>query len=91
MTNGRSIIGFAHRGMPGRAPDNSVEGYRLALAAGARALEGDVWVSADGQALLDHDGVARAGRRSRFGSFADRGLFFRARSGRAGNQCREPS
>ena len=51
------MIGFAHRGMRHRAPDNSVAGYRLALQAGARALEGDVWPSADGQAILDHDGV----------------------------------
>lgn len=51
------MIGFAHRGMRHRAPDNSLAGYRLALAAGARALEGDVWPSADGRAVLDHDGV----------------------------------
>lgn len=53
------MIGFAHRGYPGRAPDNSVAGYRLALEAGARALEGDVWPSADGHAVLDHDGRFR--------------------------------
>lgn len=58
-----AIIGFAHRGMRDRAPDNSVAGYRLALAAGATALEGDVHPSADGQAVLDHDGVVRRGVR----------------------------
>ena len=51
------MIGFAHRGMRHRAPDNSLAGYQLALAAGARALEGDVWPSSDGRAMLDHDGV----------------------------------
>jgi glycerophosphoryl diester phosphodiesterase len=61
----RRVIGFAHRGMPGQAPDNSVAGYRLALSAGARALEGDVWVSADGHAVLDHDGTYGGGLKSR--------------------------
>jgi glycerophosphoryl diester phosphodiesterase len=51
------VIGFAHRGMRHLAPDNSIAGYQLALAAGARALEGDVWPSSDGRAVLDHDGV----------------------------------
>lgn len=51
------MIGFAHRGMRHLAPDNSLAGYQLALAAGARALEGDVWPSSDGRAVLDHDGV----------------------------------
>ena len=55
------MIGFAHRGMRGRAPDNSVAGYRMALAAGATALEGDVWPTADGEAMLDHDGVVGSG------------------------------
>jgi glycerophosphoryl diester phosphodiesterase len=58
------MIGFAHRGMRHLAPDNSVAGYRLALEAGARALEGDVWPSADGQAILDHDGVFGLTRRN---------------------------
>ena len=63
--SGRPIIGFAHRGMRDQAPDNSLAGYRLALAAGARALEGDVWPSADGVAVLDHDGTGGAGLRRR--------------------------
>lgn len=53
------VIGFAHRGYPGRAPENSVAGYRLALEAGAGGLEGDVWPSADGHAVLHHDGRFR--------------------------------
>ena len=59
------MIGFAHRGMRHLAPDNSLAGYRLALAAGATALEGDVWPSADGRAILDHDGVVGGGLRHR--------------------------
>ena len=56
-------IGFAHRGMRGRAPDNSIAGFRMALETGAPGLEGDVWASADDRPVLDHDGVVRgAGR-----------------------------
>jgi len=51
--------------MRGQAPDNSVAGYRLALSAGARAVEGDVWPSADGLAILDHDGTVGSGLRRR--------------------------
>ncbi len=58
-------IGFAHRGARDRAPDNSLEAFELALALGAGGLESDVWLTADGVAVLDHDGVTtRAGRRA---------------------------
>jgi glycerophosphoryl diester phosphodiesterase len=51
-------IGFAHRGARDRAPENTIE-------LGASGLESDVWLTADGVAVLDHDGVARIGRRRR--------------------------
>jgi glycerophosphoryl diester phosphodiesterase len=35
----------------------------LALRLGAEALESDVWISADGQAILDHDGIVGWRRR----------------------------
>jgi glycerophosphoryl diester phosphodiesterase len=44
-----------------RAPENSIEGFELALNLGATGIESDVWVTADGVAVLDHDG--RVGRR----------------------------
>src|SRR5690349_21453831 len=62
-------IAFAHRGARAHAPDNTIEAFRLALKLGATGLESDVWVTADGVAVLDHDGVVRQGLRRR--SIAD--------------------
>ncbi len=50
-------IAFAHRGDRAHAPENTIESFRLAAAKGATGLESDVWVTADGIAVLDHDGV----------------------------------
>lgn len=49
-------IGFAHRGARAHAPENTLEAFALALEMGAGGLESDVWLSADGVAVLDHDG-----------------------------------
>ncbi len=49
-------IGFAHRGARAIAPDNTLESFRLAVELGATGLESDVWATADGEAVLDHDG-----------------------------------
>jgi glycerophosphoryl diester phosphodiesterase len=56
-------IGFAHRGARADAPENTIAAFELALALGATGLESDVWVTADGEAVLDHDGLV--GRRPR--------------------------
>jgi glycerophosphoryl diester phosphodiesterase len=56
---------FAHRGARANAPENTIEAFRLALRLGATGLESDVWVTADGEAVLDHDGVARGRVRRR--------------------------
>jgi glycerophosphoryl diester phosphodiesterase len=53
----RPPIGFAHRGARAHAPENTIEAFALALRLGASGLESDVWLTADGQAVLDHDGV----------------------------------
>jgi glycerophosphoryl diester phosphodiesterase len=50
-------IMFAHRGASAHAPENTLEAFTLALRLGATGLESDVWVTADGVAVLDHDGV----------------------------------
>jgi len=50
-------IGFAHRGARAHAPENTLEAFRLAQRLGATGLESDVWLTADGEAVLDHDGV----------------------------------
>ena len=58
-------IGFAHRGARDRALENTIEAFQIALQLGASGLESDVWLTADGVAVLDHDGVVRLGRRRR--------------------------
>jgi len=60
-------IAFAHRGARAHAPENTIEAFELALRLGATGLESDVWVTSDGEAVLDHDGWAskRVGRRRR--------------------------
>ena len=51
------MLSFAHRGARAHAPENTIEAFETALAMGATGLESDVWVTADGIAVLDHDGV----------------------------------
>lgn len=52
---------FAHRGGKAHAPENTLKAFKLALAMGANGLETDVWLSEDGQPMLDHDGVLWSG------------------------------
>ena len=42
-----------------------MEAFRLALRLGATGLESDVWLTADGVPVLDHDGKVKTGLRSR--------------------------
>jgi glycerophosphoryl diester phosphodiesterase len=65
-------ISFAHRGARAHAPENTLEAFELALRLGASGLESDVWLTADGEAVLDHDGVVgrRGLRRVRVGDVA---------------------
>lgn len=58
-------IAFAHRGARAHAPENTIAAFELALRLGATGLESDVWLTADGVPVLDHDGVVRAGLRRR--------------------------
>jgi len=46
---------IAHRGGRARAPENTLEAMRLAIADGADALEFDVRLSADGEVVVIHD------------------------------------
>jgi glycerophosphoryl diester phosphodiesterase len=57
----RPPIGFAHRGASAHAPANTMAAFELALRLGASGLESDVWLTADGIPVLDHDGVVRRG------------------------------
>ena len=52
-------IAFAHRGARAYSPENTIPAFELALKLGVNGLESDVWVTADGVPVLDHDGVVR--------------------------------
>lgn len=54
-------ITFAHRGARAHAPENTLAAFELALRLGASGVESDAWLTADGEVVLDHDGVV-AGR-----------------------------
>lgn len=65
----RPPIAFAHRGARAHARENTLDAFRLGLRLGATGLESDVWLTADGFAVLDHDG--RVGGRLRRRTIAD--------------------
>jgi glycerophosphoryl diester phosphodiesterase len=50
-------IAFAHRGASAHERENTIAAFELALRLGATGLESDVWLTADGEAVLDHDGA----------------------------------
>jgi len=52
-------IAFAHRGARAYAPENTLAAFELGLQQGASGLESDVWLTADGVPVLDHDGLVR--------------------------------
>lgn len=61
----RQPIAFAHRGGRADAPENTVAAFSAALEGGVTGLETDAWITADGVVVLDHDGRAKSGLRSR--------------------------
>ncbi|MEY2453453.1 MAG: glycerophosphoryl diester phosphodiesterase [Acidimicrobiaceae bacterium] len=58
-------IAFAHRGARAHARENTLEAFVLARRLGATGIESDVWCTADGIAVLDHDGVVGSRLRRR--------------------------
>ena len=58
-------VAFAHRGGRAHAPENTIDAFALSLKLGATGLESDVWLTADGVPVLEHDGFVhrRFGRR----------------------------
>lgn len=58
-----TVITFAHRGARLIEPENTVPAFGRALAAGARGIETDVWLSADEQVVCTHDPVVGRGLR----------------------------
>jgi glycerophosphoryl diester phosphodiesterase len=63
MAHRMAVITFAHRGARLEAPENTIEAFGRALAAGTGALETDVWLSADREVVCTHDAVVRSGLR----------------------------
>jgi glycerophosphoryl diester phosphodiesterase len=64
-------IAFAHRGARAHAPENTLDAFGLALRLGATGLESDVWLTREGEPVLDHDGVVRRrGRKVPFATLA---------------------
>ena len=58
-------ITFAHRGGRADQTENTLPAFRRALEHGARGLESDARLAADGEVVLVHDPVARRGWRRR--------------------------
>ncbi len=54
------FLRIAHRGAPGLAPENSLQGFLLAAALGADMVETDLRATADGALALAHDHLLRA-------------------------------
>ncbi|HVC08899.1 MAG TPA: glycerophosphodiester phosphodiesterase family protein [Elusimicrobiota bacterium] len=50
------MLMIAHRGYSGKAPENTMAAFKMALAAGAKALELDVHQTKDGRLAVIHDG-----------------------------------
>lgn len=57
MSSSGPLITFAHRGARSECPENTLPAFVRALELGARGLESDAWLTADGVVVLDHDGV----------------------------------
>jgi glycerophosphoryl diester phosphodiesterase len=50
-------IGFAHRGARAERREHTIDSFTRALQLGATGIESDAWLTADGVAVLDHDGL----------------------------------
>lgn len=59
LTGERPLV-IAHRGASGYLPEESVQAYQLAIKMGANYIEGDVYLTADKQAVMLHDGTLNA-------------------------------
>lgn len=59
LTGERPLV-VAHRGASGYLPEESVQSYQLAIKMGADYIEGDVYLTADGKAVMLHDGTLNA-------------------------------
>ncbi|MEM7142304.1 MAG: glycerophosphodiester phosphodiesterase family protein [Actinomycetota bacterium] len=64
------VLLFAHRGARANEKENSRAAFELALRLGATALQADVWLTADGQPVLDRTGTVRRFPRKPIGAVA---------------------
>ncbi len=55
QTISRPFLVIGHRGMPSKAPENTVEGSLLAYEYGADIIENDIYLSKDGHVVVMHD------------------------------------
>ena len=53
LMNPAFVVG--HRGIPSRAPENTIEGYLLAIKNGATHVECDVYITTDNYVVISHD------------------------------------
>ncbi len=56
-TMSRVTLNVGHRGIPSKAPENTLEGAKLAYEEGANVIEIDVYLTTDGQVVIMHDGT----------------------------------
>lgn len=52
-----STVLFARGGAGAHVPANTIESFELGLRLGASGLDGDIWLTADGQAVFNYGGV----------------------------------
>ncbi len=52
----RVPLNVGHRGIPSKAPENTLEGSILAFEEGANVIELDVYITTDGEVVVMHDG-----------------------------------
>ena len=54
----RTPLNIGHRGIPTQAPENTLEGCKLAYELGADVVENDVYLTKDGYIVVMHDGTS---------------------------------
>jgi len=59
LSGDRPLV-ISHRGASGYLPEESIQAYQLAMKMGADYIEGDVYLTADKQAVMLHDGTLNA-------------------------------
>ena len=51
----RTPLNIGHRGIPDQAPENTIEGCKLAIELGADVVENDIYLTSDGYIVIMHD------------------------------------